>query len=102
LAWVNEPDQNDPFYDETESPDVLFYINPFSKGAILHKEGIDSFLNHNGVQKDKSFYLPCDEMAIIKRMLNNLKNSYQKLGEQGKFNDMDHLLTIFSKIPVVK
>jgi len=103
LAWVNEPDPNDPFAeDEDSNPDVLFYINPFSKGAILQKEGIDSFLNHNGVQKDKSFYLPCDEMAIIKRMLNNLKNSYQKLGEQGKFEDMDHLLNLFSKLPVVK
>ena len=55
LAWVKEPDVTDPFADEDEHPEVLFYINPFANGAILQKEGIDSFLSHNGVNKDKHF-----------------------------------------------
>jgi regulator of sirC expression with transglutaminase-like and TPR domain len=103
LAWVIEPDTNDPFAEEEdEHPEVLFYINPFSNGAILQKEGIDSFLAQNGVKRDKAFYLPCDELAIIKRMLNNLKNSYEKTGDKARFNDISHLLNLFMTIPATK
>jgi len=45
-----------------------------------------------GIKEEKSFYEPCSNTQIIRRMILNLSNSWQKLGEIEKANEVAELL----------
>lgn len=71
---------------------VLFYINPFSKGEVFHQKEIDMFLQQLKINPDPSFYLPCNNVAMIQRLIRNLMNSYQKLGFMDKVKELEDLM----------
>jgi regulator of sirC expression with transglutaminase-like and TPR domain len=81
---------------DNEQEGILFYINPFSNGAIFGKKEISSYLEQIGAKSKKSFYVPCSNIDIIIRNLNNLLFSYQKLGKEGKVKEIQHLLQLVS------
>jgi regulator of sirC expression with transglutaminase-like and TPR domain len=78
--------------DENADDEVLFYINPFSNGAILHRAEIDSFLKHLDLKPEPKFYRPCESEDMIKRMLNNLIHAYRKCGEITKAEELSSFL----------
>lgn len=75
---------------------ILFYINPFSKGEVIHKTEIDEFLDYLDLPKRVSFYHPCDNKAILQRMLNNLVYSYSQMGKEVKVEELRSLLGLFA------
>ncbi|NND93778.1 MAG: hypothetical protein HKN45_02880 [Flavobacteriales bacterium] len=77
---------------EGNDDDVLFYINPFSRGAILHRAEIDTFLSHLDLKPAPRFYKPCSHEDMIRRMVNNLIHSYQKSGDRMKVEELSGLL----------
>lgn len=81
---------------EMESEDVLIYINPFSKGTMFDKREIDSFLFQLNLPQKEEFYSPCTNKDIIKRMVNNLIFSYEKLGYADKAEVMKEILYLLS------
>ncbi len=88
LAYIDEENQTQ--YDN----DVLFYINVFNRGYIFGRRDIDLFLKQLKVQPDRSFYEPCSNVDIIKRVLRNLISAYEELGSQDKVNEIKELLGI--------
>lgn len=64
---------------------VVFYINPFSKGALLMNGDLERFLLELKLPVKDEFLLPCDSKSIITRLLNNLINSYKL--EEGDFEE---------------
>ncbi len=72
---------------------VLFYVNAFSQGDILGKSEIDEFLSKLDLPADDSFYQPCTNLDIIRRLLNNLLNSYEKLNDPDRVEDLKYLLS---------
>jgi regulator of sirC expression with transglutaminase-like and TPR domain len=81
---------------EMESEDVLIYINPFSKGTMFDKSEIDSFLSQLNLPQKEQFYSPCSNKDIIKRMVNNLVFSYEKMGYADKAEVMKEILGLLS------
>lgn len=79
--------------------DVLFYINPFSRGTVFSVKEIDHFLEQLKLDQDKKYYQPCDNVAILKRVLNNLSNSFTKLGQVEKVDEINQLIDILDKDP---
>jgi len=79
------------------SHEVLFYINPYQKGAVLGKREIDHFLAQQNIEPQKSFYSPCKNETIIERLLLNLSLSYEKSGYPEKSKDLHELLKIFKQ-----
>lgn len=77
-----------------EKNKILFYVNPFSRGAVLSKRDIDYFLKQLKLEQKEDYFVPCDNLAIIKRLLNNLIFSYAKLGQEDKVKEMNVLLQI--------
>jgi regulator of sirC expression with transglutaminase-like and TPR domain len=73
---------------------ILFYINPFGQGAILHRTEIDNFLSHLDIDADNRFVSPCEDVDIIKRMLNNLMVSFNKSKKESKVEEVRLLLSI--------
>lgn len=74
---------------------ILFYINPFSGGSIMHKMEIDDFLMHLELPQEVKYYRPCKNVDILQRMVNNLVYAYQQQGKNDKADElksMQHLL----------
>ena len=87
LAYLTEPGLTDPTED-----DVLFYINPFNKGAVFTRREIDLFLRQMGIEPDKTFFTPCSNIDIIERLINILIYTYNQLGYPEKITDLQILL----------
>ena len=77
--------------DEEEEP-ILFYINPFSKGAVFSRREIDTFLKQLKLEPNRIFYESCSNVEIIKRQIRNLITAYEKLGYPNKVVDFKELL----------
>ena len=91
LAYVNDYANLIDVNNKTLSNNILFYINPFSKGLIFNQKDIDSFLKQLNLEPEAKYYLPCSNIDIIKRCLNNLIHSYEKLGYLEKVNELKEL-----------
>ncbi len=71
---------------------VLFYINPFSKGIIFSHKDIDQFLSQLKLDPKPSYYKPCSNVDIIKRVIRNLIYSFEKLGHLEKIDELKAIL----------
>jgi regulator of sirC expression with transglutaminase-like and TPR domain len=72
--------------------DVLFYINPFNKGAVFTKNEIELFIKQLKLERKDSYFVPCDNKTIIRRMMNELIFIYEQSGNPGKKDEMKELL----------
>ena len=72
--------------------DVLFYVNPFSKGTVFSKKEIDYFLEQLKLEPQDDFFKPATNVSIIRRALSNLENSYTKLGNEDRVKEIKHLI----------
>ena len=85
----------DPLYQSlTNKKEILFYINPFNKGAVLGKREIDYFLKQQKIVPEKSYYYPCSNIEIIQKLVLNLVYSYEKLGYPEKVDHMKKMYYI--------
>jgi regulator of sirC expression with transglutaminase-like and TPR domain len=75
---------------------VLFYINPFSRGAAFSKKEIDAFLSQLKIKPKDNYFKPCSNIDIVKRAINNLIISYDKLGYSKKSEELRDLLEAIS------
>ncbi len=85
-----------PIVSNDESDKVLFYINAFSRGTILGRKEIDNFLKQLNRAPEKQYYEPCSNPDMIKRLIRNLIESYEKSGYAVKVEELTSLLKIFS------
>lgn len=92
LSYLDKPGFF-PFPSPSEEQDVLFYINPFSRGSIFSRKDVDAYLRQLNLDPVMSYYNPCNGIDIIRRVLNNLINSFEKLGSPEKVKDMEILLS---------
>jgi regulator of sirC expression with transglutaminase-like and TPR domain len=75
-----------------KSVDVNFYINAFNKGLIFSKKDVTNYLDHLKIEPKQEFYEPCSHLSIIQRMLRNLGQSFEKLGEIDKQEEIRSLI----------
>lgn len=91
LAYVNDYANLIDVNNKTLSNNILFYINPFSKGLIFSQKDIDQFLKQLNLEPDNKYYLPCSNIEIVKRCINNLVYAYEKLGYMEKLDELKRL-----------
>jgi regulator of sirC expression with transglutaminase-like and TPR domain len=94
LAYVSELAAEVPSMD-----DVLFYINPFNKGAVFTKREIELFIRQLKIDPDRTFFAPCSNIDTIKRLIESLILSYTQLGYPDKIEDLERLLKLTEKNP---
>ncbi len=94
LAYL---DENHMGMSPDTCPDegILFYINPFSGGTIIHKSEIDAFLLHLELPQAVRYYQPCQPADVIRRMMNNLIYAY---GQQGKEDKVEELRLLLDRV----
>lgn len=81
--------------NEGVNEEVLFYINPFSRGSIFNRKEIEQFLKQLNIEPHHSFFYPCNNLTIVKRMIANLVASYEKSGQPDKGEELTKLLNLF-------
>ena len=89
LAYTTEMVK--PYPDEN---DVLFYINPFNKGAVFTRREIELFIRQLKIKPEEYYFSPCTNIDIIKRLIHNLKYSYNQLGYPDKIEELENLLKL--------
>ncbi len=96
LAYLDEKNEFEKM--SLDQNGILFYINAFNKGFIFNKRDIDYFLKQLNLDPIPSFYAPCSNIQIIKRVIRNLINSYEKLGYAEKIQELESLYEILKNI----
>lgn len=93
LAYLNDFANLMDVNNKSLNNNILFYINPFSKGLMFNQKDIDQFLKQLNLDPEAKYYQPCSNIDIIKRCLNNLIYSYEKLGYVDKVQELKNLET---------
>jgi regulator of sirC expression with transglutaminase-like and TPR domain len=76
--------------------DILFYINPYNRGAVLGRREIEYFLKQQKIEPQESHFQPCSNLEIMVRILQNLINAYHKSGYREKANLYEGVLNMIS------
>ena len=91
LAYKNEYRHIDSLY---ESDDILFYINPYNKGARLSIQDIKYHLENFGYANHVDQLRISSNKTILLKVIDSLVSSYEKLG----FNDKIAMLNELSGV----
>lgn len=89
LAYVDEIHEEK--YSMADENEVLFYINPFNKGAIFTRNEIEVYINHLGISKQETYFKPCSNISIINRLIDSLVATYKKMGYNDKVMELTEL-----------
>ena len=73
-----------------------FYINAFNKGLIFTKQDIENYIHELRLTPQDSFFEPCSNLEIIRRVFRNLIMSFDKMGEHAKAEEVKELLLIIA------
>jgi regulator of sirC expression with transglutaminase-like and TPR domain len=73
---------------------VLFYINPFNNGIVFSKEDIDTFISQLELDEEDQYFDPCIPENTIVRLMNELVQSYELIGETQKTADIRKLMRV--------
>src|SRR5690606_32357549 len=90
LAYTRLPIQ---YLDNVSKEDVLFYINTFNKGSLFEEKEIQTFLKQIQEPIKEQYFVPCDAVTMITRIINNLKFTYSKTGYCEKVDELEELLS---------
>ena len=93
LAYIDTRGSGAMINEENEFG-VLCYINAFSNGVIFNTNEIKQFLDELKLPHHREYFEPCSNSAIIKRMLNNLISSFQRVGNSEKVDELTLLRNI--------
>ncbi len=73
-----------------------FYINAFNKGLIFSRQDIENYINELHLAPQESFFEPCSNLEIVRRVFRNLIMSFDKMGEHAKAEEVKELLMIIA------
>jgi regulator of sirC expression with transglutaminase-like and TPR domain len=71
---------------------VQFYINVFTKGLVFSKKDIDLYIGQLNLQELDTFYQPCTNLDIVRRMLRNLMLAFDKAGDRDRKKEVEHIM----------
>ncbi len=93
LGYKDDQGLIDIFGDQRDK--TLFYINPYKKGTISGRKEIEYYLLRQQFELEKSYFLPCTNLDIIKRFIYNLINTYEHLRYYDKIILFKEILQFF-------
>jgi regulator of sirC expression with transglutaminase-like and TPR domain len=91
LAYVDQNNIMQYIQPGEDHSDILFYINPFSRGTVFNRKEIEQFLEQIDAKPNEDYFNPCDNLTIIRRVITNLIFSYEKLGYPDKIEELQEL-----------
>ena len=80
-------------HNDTEN-DMLFYINPFSKGAVFGRGELERYIEKMQLEIRVEDLKSIGNVKIIERLLVELKACYQELGKYKKLDQVNKLVQV--------
>ncbi|MCP4521742.1 MAG: hypothetical protein GY827_08655 [Cytophagales bacterium] len=77
-----------------EAGEESYYINAYNRGVIFLRDDIEEYVKKLNIPFSEEYVSPCDNLAIIKRVLRNLKSSFQQAENTLSSDDMQNLLDL--------
>lgn len=74
-----------------------FYINAFNRGLVFMKSDIDHYIAQLNIKTNETFYQPCTNLDIIKRVLRNLIMAFEKTGDTDKVKEIEQMAIILNE-----
>lgn len=74
--------------EENNEREIMFYINPINRGSIFSRNEIKDYLEKMNVPANPKYFIPSNNLDIIKEMLNTLIELY---GQQNRSERADEL-----------
>lgn len=107
LAYLEEDKMDLSTFDlkkynqlKPDNKNVLFFINAFHKGGVFTKTSLEQFVLQMKIQSNPAYYLPCDNLSIVKRVLRNLASSYKFENNPTKNNEILDILYLLGEPPL--
>ncbi len=94
ISGVNLPNLFVLTYKDPKYPQ--FYINAYNKGLIFSRDDIENYIKELKMEPIDSFFEPCSNAEIIRRVFRNLIQSYKKAGEKEKEAEVSELLEVIT------
>ncbi len=76
--------------------ELLFYINPYSKGAVFGRGELERYMEKLQVETPTPELKPMSNVEIVQRMLVELKACYQRSGKYKKMDEVSKLIRMLS------
>jgi regulator of sirC expression with transglutaminase-like and TPR domain len=83
---------------ETDTEEILFYINPAAGGSILDREEIEQFITSQHLPIDARFFEPCSNADVVTRNINALSHHYIAQNNADKVRELQVLLSVLLEI----
>jgi regulator of sirC expression with transglutaminase-like and TPR domain len=83
---------------ETDTEEILFYINPAAGGSILNREEIEQFITSQHLPLDDRFFEPCSNADVVTRNINALSHHYIAQNNADKVRELQVLLSVLLEI----
>ena len=74
-----------------DSLEVQFYINPFARGSVFSLKELNLYLKKIELEPQVKYYLPCSNLQIMFRLLEELKSAYKSAGNPEKTGELSKL-----------
>lgn len=71
---------------------VQFYINVFNRGLVFTTKDIDQYIDQLNISRLDTFYQPCTNADIIRRVLRNLMLAFEKNGDTARVREVEQIL----------
>ena len=81
--------------EENNEREIMFYVNPINKGSIFSRNEIKDYLGKMNVTQEPKYFLPANNLAIVKELLHNLVELY---GQQNRENRVAELQALMQMI----
>lgn len=78
--------------------DIVFFVNPFTKGSILTKNEVELYVQQVNLISNASYYSPLRETGVIKRLISELLIYYNNQGVEERVSELELLLSYLSEI----
>ncbi len=85
------------FPGSDESPDqvnALFYINPFNRGTLFTHNEIEAYIRQMNLPHNETYFNPCTNITIIRRVFDELIDLHEMLGNKGKVEELKKLAAV--------
>ena len=87
LAFMDENMSEKDKHDEK----ALLYINPFNRGTLFTQNEIEAYIKQMKLKHDDSYFRPCSNITIMKRVFGELIELHAKQGNEKKVEELKKL-----------
>ena len=77
--------------------EVLFYINPYSRGLTFSEREIRNYIEKAGLEPVKHYFLPAGNLEVMAEYLRFLQDQFTESGAQWKCDDLEQLIHLLDK-----